>query len=88
MSRATINRDKSRRTYSKKLAAVNCICAWVTIWISIIFAETIAGIVIPSMLSIIVAMVSIYSGIGHLDFRVANQALEKHMNPSDGVSGE
>lgn len=61
------DQPKSKRTFSKRMMAGNLAAAWALIFISA-YMGTLA-LVLPQALGFIGVLISIYTGVGHLDFR-------------------
>lgn len=58
---------KSRRSFSKRMTGWNMAAAWALIFVAFYFDQV--ALVLPQALGFIGVLVTIYTGIGHLDYR-------------------
>lgn len=57
----------SSRAFTKKVVVGNLIASWMLVFLSA-WMDTLA-MVLPQALAFIGVLISVYSGVGHLDFR-------------------
>lgn len=65
---------KSTRTFSRGIVVANCAAAWLAVAGSIWAGEGVAGIVVPTGMTLIAWLVAGYMGVGAIDFRTAATA--------------
>jgi hypothetical protein len=76
---------KSTRRFSRGVVVANCIAAWVVIAVALFRGEGVAGIVVPTAMTLIAWLVAGYMGVGALDFRTAVQAAKPPDPPPAGA---
>ena len=69
----------SKRRTSKLLLGVNTALAWAAIYFAIAMNQ--AAAVVTTLVGVILAGYGIYTGIGHLDLRVAMAGLKDRDDP-------
>jgi hypothetical protein len=65
---------KSTRTFSRGVVIANCLAAWIAVAVAMFRGEGVAGIVVPTAMTLIAWLVAGYMGVGAVDFRTAVQA--------------
>lgn len=65
---------KSTRRFSRGVVVANCAAAWVAIAVAMFRGDGVAGIVVPTAMTLIAWLVAGYMGVGAIDFRTAVQA--------------
>lgn len=59
--------DAGKRTFTKRLVSGSVAASWCSIWLGIYAGH--AAAVVPPMCGLIVGLIGVYSGTGHLDYR-------------------
>ena len=74
----------SKRGFSKKLVIANNVCAWTVLFIAVPYGQM--NMVLGPILSFILVLIGIYTGIGHMDYRKILEITERaseRMKPGD-----
>jgi hypothetical protein len=74
-----VTQKTSKRRTSKLLLGVNTVLAWAAIYFAIAMNQ--AAAVVTTLVGVILAGYGIYTGIGHLDLRVAMSQLKDRDDP-------
>ena len=61
--------EKPSRGFTKQMTAGNLAAAWLAIAASIWVGQEMATLIVPIMVMLILSLMGVYQGVGHLDLR-------------------
>jgi uncharacterized membrane protein YfbV (UPF0208 family) len=67
---------KPTRRFSRRLFLANFVLSWGAVFFAMWIGDSMAAVVVPAMVAMLVGMYGFYTGVGHLDLRAITRADE------------